>query len=118
MADVFVTSTNAVTEDGELYNVDGTGNRVAALNYGPDKVIVVVGVNKLVSDLDEAILRVQQITSPALTLRLKRNTPCSVTGYCTDCDSPERICNVYSIIKKQRDKNRMHVIIVNENLGY
>lgn len=117
-ADAYFTSTNAITEKGELYNVDGRGNRVAAMIYGPDKVIVVCGVNKIVKDLEEAKERNRRIAAPANVQRLSRQTPCHTTGYCTDCNSPDRICNIYTVIDKQFDKDRMHVIFVNEYLGY
>lgn len=117
-ADAYITSSNAVTEDGELYNVDGTGNRVAAMIYGPDKVIVVVGYNKIVKDLDEAIERNRNISAPANAKRLNRVTPCVKVGYCMDCNSDDRICSDYVVIRKQTDKTRMHVIIVNKELGY
>ncbi|RKD32445.1 lactate utilization protein [Thermohalobacter berrensis] len=117
-ADVYFTSSNAITEEGELYNVDGRGNRVAAMIYGPDKVIVVAGVNKIVRNIDEAVERNKKIAAPANVKRLNRNTPCSKVGYCMDCESEDRICNQYVVIKKQLEKDRIHVIIVNENLGY
>ena len=117
-ADAYFTSSNAITEEGELYNVDGRGNRVAAMIYGPDKVIVVVGVNKIVRNLDEAIMRNREWAAPANTRRLNRKTPCAEVGYCMDCKSEDRICNEYVTIKRQLDKNRIHVIIVNKELGY
>ncbi|OEF99879.1 hypothetical protein BHF71_01520 [Vulcanibacillus modesticaldus] len=117
-ADVFLTSSNAITEDGELYNVDGRGNRVAAMIYGPDKVIVVVGINKIVKDLDGAIMRNRRIAAPANTKRLDRKTPCVKVGYCMDCNSADRICNEYVLIKRQPTAGRIHVIIVNKELGY
>lgn len=117
-ADAYFTSTNAITEDGSLYNVDGNGNRVAAMIYGPEKVIVIAGVNKIVKDLDAAIERNKSIAAPPNTIRLGKKTPCARLGYCVDCSSPDRICNKYTLIKKERDKNRMHVILVNESLGY
>lgn len=117
-ADAYLTSSNAITEDGELYNVDGRGNRVAAMIYGPDKVIIVAGVNKIVKDLDEAIERNRQWAAPANAKRLNKNTPCAKTGYCMDCNSEDRICNEYVLIRKQTDKERIHVIIVNKELGY
>lgn len=117
-ADVYFASTNAVTENGELYNVDGTGNRVAAMLYGPDKVILVVGVNKIVKNLEEAIMRNERVCAPANCIRLDRATPCTKVGHCMNCSSPDRICNEYIVIKKQREKDRIHVIFLNENLGY
>lgn len=117
-ADAYFTSSNAITEEGELYNVDGNGNRVAAMLFGPKKVIVVVGVNKIVKDIDEAIKRNREIAAPANAKRLNRNTPCAKVGHCMDCNSNERVCNEYSIIKRQGNKDRIHVIFLNEELGY
>ncbi len=115
--DGYITSSNAITENGELYNVDGNGNRVAAMLYGPDKVIVVAGINKIVRNLDEAISRVECIAAPANTKRLNKKTPCAKVGKCMDCKSPERICREYTIIKRPIP-GRIHVIFLNENLGY
>ena len=117
-ADVYLTSSNAVTEEGELYNVDGNGNRVAAMLYGPDKVIVVIGVNKIVSCLEEAIQRSKNYSAPANAKRLNRNTPCAKVGYCMECNSEDRICNEYTLIRRQGKKGRIHVLILNDNLGY
>lgn len=117
-ADAYFTSSNAITENGELYNVDGTGNRVAAMIYGPDKVIVVVGINKIVKDVDEAIERNKRMAAPANATRLNRKTPCANLGYCTDCNSPDRICNDYVLIRRQGIKGRINVIIVNKEFGY
>ena len=117
-ADVYFTSTNAITEKGELYNVDGNGNRVAAMLYGPDKVIIIAGVNKIVTNIEEAIKRNERVSAPANCKRLNRATPCVKVGHCMDCYSEERICNEYTIIKRQGNKNRIHVIFLNEELGY
>lgn len=117
-ADTYFTSTNAITENGELYNVDGNGNRVAAMLYGPDKVVVVTGVNKIVKDVEEAIKRNKEICAPANAKRLNTKTPCEATGTCIDCKSPSRICCEYTLIKRQRTSGRMHVIFLNENFGY
>jgi hypothetical protein len=117
-ADVYLTGTNAVTEDGELYNVDGTGNRVAAMIYGPDRVIVIVGRNKLVKDADQAVHQVREMASPANNKRLNLKNPCTVTGVCSECQSPTRICNAYTLIRRQMQKGRIHVVIVNKDLGY
>ncbi|CEI72817.1 lactate utilization protein [Romboutsia hominis] len=117
-ADAYFTSTNAITEEGELYNVDGMGNRVAAMLYGPDKVIVVCGVNKIVKNIDEAINRNKVVSAPANAKRLNAKTPCKEVGYCMDCSSSERICCEYTIIKKQRIPNRIHIIFINESFGY
>ncbi len=118
MADVYLTSTNALTEEGYLYSVDGTGNRVAATLYGPDKVYVIVGINKLVGSFDEAVARVEEIAAPANCIRLNRNTPCVKMGTCVDCKVPERICNEYTLIKRQGVKDRIEVLILPFELGY
>ncbi len=126
LSDVYITSTNAVTENGELYNVDGRANRVSALAYGPKTVIVVVGVNKIVPDLPAAIKRVKTIAAPLNVKRLKRNTYCSRFGHCVKvdggmtegCDSAERICCSYLITGKQLIKDRIKVILVGEDCGY
>lgn len=118
LADAYLSSCNAITENGELYNVDGNGNRVAAILYGPDKVIVICGINKIVKDVDEAIKRNREISAPMNAKRLNKKTPCTKVGYCMNCNSPERICNEYTLIKKQRSSERMYVIFLNENLGY
>lgn len=117
-ADAYFTSSNAITENGEIYNVDGNGNRVAAMLYGPDKVIIVVGRNKIVKDLDQAILRVEETAAPANNVRLNKNNPCTKTGHCMDCKSEQRICNEYTVIKRQGNKDRIHVIIIDKELGY
>ena len=117
-ADAYFVSSNAVTENGELYNVDGNGNRVAAMLYGPDKVIVICGVNKIVKDVDEAIKRNRECAAPINAKRLNKKTPCTKVGYCMDCNSPERICNEYTLIKRQNNPERIHVIFLNENIGY
>lgn len=116
-ADTYLCSTNALTEQGELFNVDGNGNRVAAMIYGPDQVIVICGINKIVKDLKEAEERVKKIAAPVNARRLNKNTPCTKLGYCTDCNSNDRICCDYVIMKRQRS-NRIKVIIVNKELGY
>ena len=117
-ADAYITSTNAVTEDGELYNVDGNGNRVAAMLYGPDSVIVLVGYNKIVKDLDEAKARVEAVAAPANAVRLSTETPCRTTGMCMHCHSEDRICADYVVMSRQRTKDRVKVILVAEELGY
>ncbi|CAH2215370.1 lactate utilization protein [Tepidibacter aestuarii] len=117
-SNVFLTSSNAITENGELYNVDGRGSRVAPMLYGPDKVIVVVGINKIVRDLNEAIMRNKELAAPANAKRLNKDTPCANVGHCVDCNSKNRICNKYVLIKRDMDLERIHVIIVNKELGY
>lgn len=117
-SDVYITSSNAVTVDGMLYNVDGNGNRVAALTYGPDRVFVVVGWNKLVKDIDAAIKRVEEIAAPANAVRLSKETPCTTLGKCVHCEHEAKICSSHVITTRSHSKERIHVIIVKENLGY
>ncbi len=117
-ADYYFTSSNALTEDGCLFNVDGTGNRTAAMIYGPKQVFVIVGVNKIVANLEAAIDRNKKIAAPTNAKRLNRNTPCAQTGYCVDCNSPDRVCSDYVLMKHQGKPGRIHVFIVNESLGY
>lgn len=114
----FITGTNALTEDGQIYNVDGWGNRVNGIQYGPDKVIIVMGRNKIVKNLEEADKRVKEIAAPKNTVRLNKKTPCVKTGKCMDCRSPDRICNIISVVQFQNNPDRIHVIIVDEDLGY
>lgn len=117
-ADSFLCSTNAITENGELYNIDGNGSRVAAMLYGPSQVIIVAGINKIVKNLAEAEIRVRNYAAPLDAKRLGKNTPCATLGYCVDCQSNERICNDFVIIKRQFIKGRIKVIFVNKTLGY
>ena len=118
MADVMIASSNAVTLDGRLVNLDGFGNRVAAMMFGPKKVILVVGMNKVAADLESAIARVKHYAGPVNAIRLGVNTPCVTTGVCSDCKSPQRICNMWSIIEGHMIKDRIHVKLVGESLGY
>ena len=117
-ANTYFASANANTEEAEIFNVDGNGNRVAAILYGPDKVILIVGVNKIVKNIDEAIKRNKDISGPANAKRLNLQTPCAKVGYCMDCESKDRICCEYTVIKRQRNENRIHVIFVNDILGF
>jgi len=117
-ADFYFSSSNAITVDGHLYNVDHTGNRVAALLYGPEKVFVIVGINKIVDTVEEAIARVRAVAAPANNVRLNRNTPCVKFGSCVDCKVEDRICNEYTLIKRQAVKDRIEVIILPFELGY
>ena len=116
--DIYFTSTNALTLDGCLFNVDGNGNRVAAMLYGPKKVFVILGINKVVADLDAAILRNKTIAAPANAHRLNRKTPCALTGICSDCKSPDRVCSDYVLMKHQAKSDRIHVFLVGEALGF
>jgi hypothetical protein len=115
--DVFLSSTNAVTEDGRLYNVDATGNRAGAMFIGPKKTIIVCGVNKIVKDLGAAEKRVREWTAPQNAKRLGKKTPCVETGVCADCSSPDRICNIYVSLAKKPVRTEVIVILVGENLG-
>lgn len=117
-SDVYLMSSNAITENGELYNVDGNGNRVAALTWGPKSVIVVAGYNKIVKDIEAAKVRVQEIAAPANASRLNCETPCTKTGHCMNCASPRRICATTVITGRQRVQNRVKVILIGEELGY
>lgn len=117
-ADAFLCSTNAITESGELYNIDGNGSRVAPMLYGPKQVILVAGINKIVKDIDEAEKRVRNYSAPIDAKRLNKNTPCTTLGYCIDCKSPNRICNDFVIIRGQFVKGRIKVIFVGKQLGY
>ena len=117
-ADFFLCSTNALTEEGELYNIDGNGSRVAPMIYGPKQVIIIMGTNKIVRNKEEAIRRVRNFAAPLDAKRLNKNTPCVKLGHCVDCSSPHRICNSFVTIARQFDPNRIKIIIVNKVLGY
>lgn len=118
ISDTYFASTNAVTENGELYNIDGNGNRVSAMIFGPKQVILVVGTNKIVADLEAAKKRLEKIACPANTVRLNCDTPCKVVGECQKCHSPARICCSYVTLAQQRKKDRIKVIFINGNYGY
>lgn len=117
-ADTFLMSTNAITLDGELINIDGRGNRVAALIFGPAQVIVIAGMNKVTTDETAGIARVRNMASPANCIRLNKNTPCSVTGRCGDCYGEESICSQLVVTRRSSEKGRIKVILVGEELGY
>lgn len=117
-SDVFLMSSNAVTLDGQLVNVDGRGNRVAYLAYGPKNVILVCGMNKIVPDVDAGIKRVKTVAAPMNAVRLNRNTPCAVTGVCGDCQSPDCICASTVITRRSHTAGRIKVILVGEELGF
>lgn len=118
LADVMIAGTNAITLDGRLVNLDGMGNRVAAMNFGPKQVILLVGMNKVVPDLESAMSRVKHYAAPVNNIRCGFKNPCVETGTCSDCRSPQRICNMWSIIEGQMIPNRIHVKLVGESLGY
>lgn len=129
-ADFFFCSANAVTENGELVNVDGLANRISSIAFGPKKVVMIVGVNKIVPDLKSAFLRVKKIAAPKNCVRLNKNTPCAKLGHCVSllnndnpdfaegCNCDDRICCDYMISAMQRQKDRVVVVLVNEDLGY
>jgi L-lactate utilization protein LutB len=117
-ADTFVTGTNAVTMDGKLFNIDGNGSRVAPMLYGPDQILVVVGTNKLVKDMEEAINRTRQIAATLDAKRLKKGTPCTVLDRCIDCSHKNRICNDFVLIAGQFIEERIKVIFVEGDFGF
>lgn len=117
-ADTFFMSTNAITLEGELVNIDGNGNRVAALIWGPKQVIILAGINKVCSNLEDAYHRVKNIASPPNCVRLNRNTPCASTGHCGDCYSPDCICSQTVITRRSGIPGRIKVILIGEALGY
>ena len=118
-ADIYLTSVNALSENGEMVNIDGTGNRVASTLFGHEKVYFVVGTNKIAEDLPSAIDRARNVASPLNAKRLGRKTPCAIKGdKCYDCDSPERICNGMVIHYKKMGSCAMEVVLVKETLGY
>ena len=118
MVDLFITGTNAVTEAGHLVNLDMVGNRVAAIIWGPRTVLLVIGRNKIVGDLEDAMVRIKNYAAPVNTMNLDKKTPCRKTGICHDCSSPDRICNYWTITEKSFIKNRIKIILVNEDLGF
>ena len=117
LVDLFITGTNAVTEAGQLVNLDMIGNRVGALTFGPKWVIILVGRNKITADLDDAMFRVKNYAAPANSMRLDKKTPCVKTSYCEECKSPDRICNTWTITEKCFPKGRVKVVLINEDLG-
>lgn len=117
-ADFFLMSSNAITVDGELVNVDGRGNRIAFLAYGPKNVILICGMNKITADVDSAIKRIKTLAAPANAVRLNRSTPCAITGICGDCQSPDCICANTIITRRSHIKGRVKVILVGEELGF
>ena len=117
-ADVFISSANAMTDDGILVNIDGNANRVSAIAYGPAKVVFIVSINKICSDLDSAMKRARNVAAPANVMRFNIDTPCTKTGSCHDCKSPSTICCQFLITRYSIHPDRIHVILVNEDLGF
>lgn len=117
-ADIFLTSANAMTDDGILVNIDGNANRVSCIAQGPRKVIVLAGMNKVCSDLDSAMKRARSVAAPSNAQRFQINTPCRKTGRCFDCKTPDTICCQFLITRYSKHRNRIHVILINEELGF
>ena len=117
-ADVFISSANAMTEDGVIVNIDGNSNRVSAIAQGPRKVLFIVGMNKVCRDTDSALKRARNVAAPINAQRFGLSTPCTKTGSCMDCKSPDTICCQFLITRYSRHQNRIHVILVNDSLGY
>ena len=117
-ADCFLASCNAMTEDGVLVNIDGNANRVSCIAYGPKKVIFIVGMNKICDDVDGAVKRARNVAAPINAQRFGLTTPCSKTGSCMNCKSPDSICCQFLITRFSRHKDRIHVILVNDDLGF
>lgn len=118
LADVFITGANALSMDGEMVNIDGTGNRLAALCYGPDTIVVIAGMNKVMDTLEDAITRARTVAAPINKQRFPNQTPCEITGTCADCKSPECICNQILITRNCRPAGRFKFILVGEDLGF
>jgi len=116
--DIYLSGTNALTMDGKLYNIDGQGNRVAALSFGPEKVIVVAGYNKIVADIPAARERMRLICAPTNAVRLSKQTPCTTTGVCQDCSSPERLCSQELVTGWQENVKRICVFILGQPYGF
>ena len=117
-SDIFLSGTNALITDGRLVNIDGIGNRVSSMIFGPERVILVAGINKIVETLDAAFYRIRNVASPINARRLSIPTPCAKTGKCTDCHSPYRICRAVTILEWRPSLTQILVVIVNEPLGY
>lgn len=116
--DLFLTSTNALTLTGNLVNIDGTGNRAASMFFGPRKIIIIAGRNKIVGSIEEGLNRIKMYAAPANARRLNLSTPCASTGFCADCNSPERICRITTILERKPLLTDIHVLVVNEDLGF
>ena len=117
-SDVFLASCNAMTEDGVLVNIDGNSNRVSAIALGPKKVVFIVGMNKVCKDIDGAMKRARNVAAPTNAQRFGIETPCTKTGACMDCKSPDTICCQFLVTRYSRHADRIHVILVNDNLGF
>jgi len=118
LVDLFFSGTNAVTEAGQLVNLDMIGNRIGGITFGPKHVVILVGRNKIVFDLEEALYRIKNYAAPVNAMRLEKNTPCRKTSICDECKSPDRICNTWTITEKSFPKGRIKVVLINEELGF
>jgi hypothetical protein len=118
LTDLYLTGTNAVTQEGHLVNLDGMGNRVAALTFGPRHVLLLIGRNKVVPGLTEAHSRIKDYSAPVNTVRLGKKTPCATSMQCEDCSAPERICNTWAITEKSNPPERVKIILINQDLGF
>ncbi len=118
LVDLFITGSNAVTEAGQLVNLDMFGNRICGITFGPKNVIVIVGRNKIVPDLDDAMFRIKNYAAPVNAMRLDKKTPCAKTSFCSECKSPDRICNTWTITEKSFPKGRVKVVLINQDLGF
>ncbi len=117
LVDLFITGTNAITEMGQLVNLDMIGNRIGGITFGPKHVVILVGRNKIVSDLEDAMYRIKNYVAPTNSMRLDMKTPCVKTSHCEECKSPDRICNTWTITEKSFPKGRVKVVLINEDLG-
>ncbi|MBF0302549.1 MAG: lactate utilization protein [Desulfamplus sp.] len=118
LVDLFITGTNAITEDGKLVNLDMIGNRIGGITFGPRNVIILVGRNKICCDIDDAMYRIKNYAAPVNTMNLDKKTPCSKTGFCHNCQSPDRICNTWVITEKCFPAKRVKIVLINEDLGF
>lgn len=117
LVDLLITGTNAVTETGQLVNLDMIGNRVCGITFGPKNVVILCGRNKIVPDLEAAMFRIKNYAAPINSMRLDKKTPCIKTSFCQECNSPDRICNTWTITEKSFPKGRIKVVLINEDLG-
>ncbi len=116
--DLYITGTNAVTEYGQLVNLDMMGNRIGGITFGPKNVIIFAGRNKICGDIEDAMYRIKNFSAPVNTMNLDKKTPCRETGFCHDCSSPDRICNTWCISEKSFPKYRIKVVLINQDLGF
>lgn len=118
LVDLFITGTNAVTAEGQLVNLDMLGNRIGGITFGPKHVIILVGRNKIVADIPEAMDRIKAYAAPVNAMRLEKKTPCAKTASCEECQSPDRICNTWAITEKSFPKGRIKIVLINADLGF